>query len=308
MTDPSSAVPQSAAPPATDLLGETGTNRLVHTRHGFMLFNRHDTVVGRSLAYYGEYFESEVRLFRQLVRPGDVVIDAGANIGAHTLALARAAGPSGRVLAFEPVRLNHQLLCANMALNSLTQVECVQAALGETDGMLALDDVAMEAEGNFGGIALDAIPGETAVPQRRLDDVRIPGRLRLIKIDVEGMETGVLLGALGIIRRLRPALYVENDRAEKSPELIRLLQELGYSCYWYVTPFHNPDNFFRQSEPLYETGFVDDGTRLHGRGLGINLLCIPSETGGRIAGLPPVLGPEEHPLLRDCNPRFTGGR
>ena len=303
MTDASSVSPQSA-----DLLGEAGTNRLVRARHGFMLFNRHDTVVGRSLAYYGEYFESEVRLFRQMVRPGDVVIDAGANIGAHTLALARAAGPAGRVLAFEPVRLNHQLLCANMALNSLTQVECVQAALGEAEGMLALDDVAMDVEGNFGGIALDAIPGGTAVPQRRLDDIPIPGRLRLIKIDVEGMEAGVILGALDVIRRLRPALYVENDRAEKSPDLIRLLQDLGYSCYWYVTPFHNPDNFFGQREPLYESGFVDDGTRLHGRGLGINLLCIPAEMGGRIAGLPPVLGPDEHPLVREWNPRFTGGR
>lgn len=58
MTDPSYA----------ELLGESGTNRLVRARHGFMLFNRHDTVVGRSLAYYGEYFESEVRMFRQLVR------------------------------------------------------------------------------------------------------------------------------------------------------------------------------------------------------------------------------------------------
>ncbi|HYH40041.1 MAG TPA: FkbM family methyltransferase [Azospirillum sp.] len=123
MTDVSSVPPQSA-----DLLGESGTNRLVRARHGFMLFNRHDTVVGRSLAYYGEYFESEVRLFRQMVRSGDVVIDAGANIGTHTLALARATGPTGRVLAFEPVRLNHQLLCANMALNSLTQVECTAIA------------------------------------------------------------------------------------------------------------------------------------------------------------------------------------
>ncbi len=298
----------SADLPSSDLLGEAGANRLLRTRHGFLLFNRHDTVVGRSLEYYGEYFESEVRLFRQCLRPGDVVVDAGANIGAHTLALAKAVGPSGRVLAFEPIRLNHQLLCANMALNSLTQVDCLQAALGEEEGVLRLDDVAMEAEGNFGGIALDAIPGATPVPQRRLDDVHAFDRLRLIKIDVEGMEAGVLRGARATIRRLRPALYVENDRVEKSPELIRLLQELGYACHWYVTPFHNPDNFFRRGEPLYESGFVDDGARLYGRGLGINLFCVPAEGGGRVAGLPPVLDADEHPLRRECNPRFTGDR
>ncbi len=294
------------ADPAHDLLGGSGTNRLIRARHGFMLFNRHDTVVGRSLDYYGEYFESEVALFRQVLRPGDAVVDAGANIGAHTLALARLTGPTGRVLAFEPIRLNHQLLCANMALNAVTGVDCVAAALGDREDVLALDDVAMDADGNFGGIALDAIPGTRLVPQRRLDDVCTFDRLRLIKIDVEGMEAGVLLGARDTIRRLRPALYVENDRVEKSPDLIRLLQDLGYACHWCVTPFHNPNNFFGRSEPLYETGFVDDGTRLHGRGMGINLFCIPAEAGGRVSGLPPVLDPEEHPLLRRWNPRFTG--
>lgn len=95
-----------AVSPPPDLLGDAGSNRLVRARHGFMLYSRFDTVVGRSIEYYGEYFESEV------------VIDVGANIGAHTLALARIVGPTGRVLAFEPVRTIHQVLCANMALNS----------------------------------------------------------------------------------------------------------------------------------------------------------------------------------------------
>src|SRR5690606_13771278 len=57
-------------------------------RHGPMLFNKRDLYVGRSLATYGEFSEAEIGLFRQILRPGGVVIEAGANIGAHTVPLA----------------------------------------------------------------------------------------------------------------------------------------------------------------------------------------------------------------------------
>ena len=292
---------------ADDLLGESGTNRLAMTRHGPMLFNRHDSVVGRSLDWYGEYFEQEAALFRQCLRAGDVVVDVGANIGAHTIPMAQRVGSGGRVLAFEPIRLHFQTLCANVALNSIGWVDCIHGALGARDETLHLLDVPMEREENYGGLELAAIPGDQAVPVFRLDGCFRQNRLRLIKIDVEGMEADVLDGARAVIARFRPALYVENDRVEKSRELILLLQELGYACHWVLTSFHNPSNFFGRREALYEPGFVDDGERLRVSGMGVNLFCVPREADGRIAGLPEVLDPAEHPLLREWNPRFTGG-
>ena len=57
-------------------------------RHGRMVFLKHDVYIGRSLELYGEYSESEAEVFTQLLRPGDVVIEAGANIGAHTVHIA----------------------------------------------------------------------------------------------------------------------------------------------------------------------------------------------------------------------------
>lgn len=81
---------------------------LVRARHGTMLVPRNDTVVARSLLEYGEYFESEVELFDHLCGPGDSVADIGANLGAHTLALARRVGPAGSVLAVEPQPFLHR--------------------------------------------------------------------------------------------------------------------------------------------------------------------------------------------------------
>src|SRR5260370_1945855 len=60
-------------------------NHLKACRYGHMLYNIHDVYVGRSLDLYGEFSEGEVGLFRRLVKPGDLVLDVGANIGPHTL-------------------------------------------------------------------------------------------------------------------------------------------------------------------------------------------------------------------------------
>ena len=58
-------------------------------KHGTIVYNVHDSWVGRSLNLYGEYSEGEVALFTKLVRPNDVVIDAGAHVGVFTTVFAR---------------------------------------------------------------------------------------------------------------------------------------------------------------------------------------------------------------------------
>ena len=108
--------------PMLPLLAETaGFNALVRAKHGLMLFNKNDTYIGRSIGKYGEFSEGEIAIFDQLCRPGDIVVEVGANIGTHTLPIAKMVGVAGRVHAFEPQRIVFQTLCANMALTvSLT--------------------------------------------------------------------------------------------------------------------------------------------------------------------------------------------
>ena len=85
-------------------------NNLVKGRHGYILFNRNDPVIGASIVSYGEYFESEVGLFRQVIRPGSQVADLGATIGTHTVALARIVTDSG----WGSTRSNHSGSCSKL--------------------------------------------------------------------------------------------------------------------------------------------------------------------------------------------------
>ena len=113
-------------------------NRQKACRHGQMLYNIHDTFVGRSLDLYGEYCEAEIEVFRQFIRPGAMVVEVGANIGTHTVFLAQHVTSSGFVVAFEPQRIVFQTLCANLALNNLTNVFCYQQAAGAKPGSLVV--------------------------------------------------------------------------------------------------------------------------------------------------------------------------
>lgn len=217
-------------------------NRQRSCRYGQMLYNIHDQYIGRSLDRYGEFSEGEVDLFRQMARPGHVVVEVGANIGAHTVFFARHVGPAGRVLAFEPQRVVFQTLCANIAINSLTNVECFQQAVGEAPGVLLVPPLDYTQDNNFGGLELGRFTSGEPVPVVTLDSFTVP-RLNVLKIDVEGMEHAVITGARETLDRCRPILYVENDRVDRSAGLIALIDSLDYNLYWHMPSLFNPHNF-----------------------------------------------------------------
>jgi hypothetical protein len=104
-----------------------GFNELKMCKSGPMLFNKFDVYVGGSLQKYGEFSVGEQDLFHAILQRGELVVEVGANIGAHTIELARLVGPEGEVHAFEPQRIVFQTLCANLALNQLTNVNASQS-------------------------------------------------------------------------------------------------------------------------------------------------------------------------------------
>lgn len=253
---------------------------LKQCRHGPLLFLRGDQYVGRSLELYGEFSELESTLFDQIVRPGFHVVEVGANIGAHTVQLARRVGPQGRIVAFEPQRVIHQILCANIALNAQFNVYTHHAGVGAAAGTLQVPAVNYAGAGNFGGISLNQTGAGESVPIVRLDDMEFP-MLHFLKIDVEGMEHDVLDGARQTLEQHRPVLYVENDRKEKSPALIKLLLALGYTLYWHTPPLFNPQNF------------ASNTVNVFGNIVSVNLLCIPQGSTTVINGFRPVTGPHD---------------
>ena len=236
---------------AADSLLENGDLRVKRCRHGLMLYSVNDFYIGRSLDLYGEYSEQEVALYKQLLRPGGVVVDAGANIGALTVYFAQAVGAQGAVLAFEPQRVMFQMLCANLALNKIGNVRVWQAGLGASAGQASVRPLDYDTLSNFGDLTLRPEgPGEI-VQVTPLDSLNLP-RCDLIKIDVQGMEGEVLNGARATIARCQPLLYIENDIREKSPALIGALLALGYRLYWHLPYLFDPNNFFGNSENVFD--------------------------------------------------------
>ena len=251
-------------------------------RHGRMVYLRHDRYIGKALDLYGEFSELEAAVFGAFLRPGDVAADVGANVGAHTIHMAKLVGPEGKVYAFEPQRVIFTLLCANVALNERFNIFPLHAALGSVPGTIRIPPIDYAAAGNFGGVSLlDAAgAGGEEVEVRTLDSFKFD-KLTLLKIDVEGMEHEALSGAAATIKRLRPILYIENDREIRSPRLISLLLQMGYNLWWHLPPLFNPGNFGRKTQDIYP-GIVS-----------INLIGVPVERKIDIVGARAVTGPED---------------
>jgi len=272
------------------LLQTDGFNDLALAKYGYLLYNRNDKYVGRAIERYGEYCELEAGLFQQICHPGDIVVEVGANIGAHTIVLARRVGAQGRVYAYEPQHVVFQTLCANMALNSITNVECIHAAAGTEAGHVKIPDIRYDMEGNFGGVSVDSFAKGREVAVVTLDDALDINRCRLIKIDAEGMEHQILCGAGQTIATHRPTLHVENDRIDRSAELIELLWSYDYQLAWHITPLFNPDNFAGESEDIYP------------RLVSVNMIGVPKEAGIALNGFPAITSSDDHPMKKMGSP------
>lgn len=225
------------------------TMRVIESRHGSFIVQDNDQYVGRSLAVYGEYSEGEWALLCQMVRPGDTIIEAGANIGGLTVPLAKAVGAMGLVYAFEPQRLIHHMLCGNLALNAIENTHAFAIALGDRTGQVRMPLIHYGADENYGGVSIGN-EGEEAVMMGTVDALRLD-RLDLLKADVEGAELLVLKGAEATIKRTKPALYLENDRRELSPTLLAYLLGLDYELWWHLPPLFNPENYAGHAENVF---------------------------------------------------------
>lgn len=131
---------------------------------------------------------------RAMIKPGDTVIDAGANIGWTTCVFAAAVGPTGRVIAIEADRVNVDKISANVALNNFSNVQVMHRAVGATTGEALLFSIER--------VVSEAIPGHRceAVSTIALNDF---AHLKpdVIKIDIEGQEVNALRGAHEILNQ-----------------------------------------------------------------------------------------------------------
>ena len=173
------------------------------------------------------------------IPPGSLAVDCGANIGIITSQLCERVGPTGKVLAIEPVAANAARLRWLQSHNDLTQLEVAELAVGATAGSATLG---LAAEGRSGWASITKswdVASTCEVEVRPLDELveRLgPARpaVSFVKIDVEGFEFEVLDGAAGVLEQDRPLVYCEfndvllRDRARSSIELLERFDAAGY--------------------------------------------------------------------------------
>jgi FkbM family methyltransferase len=155
----------------------------------------------------------EYRAFREVVRPGMVALDVGANVGAYATLLGRWVGPTGRVFAFEPAPDTFQGLTQHVQLNDLSEeVTPVCAAVGSSSVTAPLLSDGATGESRL-AVASDAGRPATPVRVTTIDEFCAKESIApdFIKIDVEGSELAALRGARQTIRKQagKLALFVE---------------------------------------------------------------------------------------------------
>lgn len=192
---------------------------------------------GLELYRYG--FEiREAKLLRRLLRPGDVVVDGGANVGLFALLAAVAVQPGGRVLACEPGPGTMALLRANVAANRFAGLECHRVALSDRAGAAPM--VVFEAGSGLASFAPQAGGGETIeVPTTTLDALTAPfgDRVAVVKLDIEGAEVRAVRGAGALVQRSAPLFLVEVEPAHlarqgcSSEDLRDALAPAGYVAF-----------------------------------------------------------------------------
>jgi FkbM family methyltransferase len=213
-------------------------NRLQQT--GFYL-RRH---YGARLASFDAKDEPDLQVVQALVRPGDLALDIGANIGVYTLFLSRALGPAGRVWSLEPVPLTYSALRYNVRVLHLENVRPLPYAATARDGPVLMDlpegpsgqlDIYL-ARINTGGASSRCVE----VSGRSIDSLcaELDGRPFFIKIDVEGHEAACLDGSERVLHDCRPALLIEmtsdlDDPRSDSAAIVARTVALGYRCFWW---------------------------------------------------------------------------
>lgn len=263
--------------------------RIDQCRHGLFASIKGDSHIGASLVHYGEWSEAEIELLSQILRPGDVVVDAGANIGAHAVPFARKVGPQGRVFAFEPQPKVFQVLNANAFINGLGQIVPLNAGLGAQHDFASFPDAAPVAGQNFGGVQLapfieggSEAPRQVRVPVGPLDEMLTLDRLRLIKADVEHMELDLIEGAAETIRRHQPVIFLENGNPDETDALTEAMAPFGYRGYWQAGLIFREQNFRGNAE----NHFGNQGCA--------NILFAPDKI--KVTNMRPVEGPDSHPF------------
>ena len=211
-------------------------------------FYEGDLFIGASIKLYGEYTQVEINYMEPYLNSESVVYDIGGNIGYHTVAFANTAK---EVHSFEPNDQNFALLEKNT--DTLDNVYLYNCACSSEDGVTFIGDYDTTEPGNYGKCEISA--GGQLCRTFKIDNINMPAPT-LIKIDVEGHELAVFVGAQETIAKNKPVIFYENMHSNDSPTIYDFLTHHGYNIYWAHAFNYNEHNFAGNSTNVFANGGV----------------------------------------------------
>ena len=156
-----------------------------------------------SISHYGTYEELEAKIMKEKIKVGNIVVDVGANIGLHTLNMAKIVGNTGQVFAFEPDPSNFEILRKNVKINNYQNIILEQKACADKYGRTTLyqsDHPGMHRVFPQTKQAKGQVQVELTSLDKYFIDSNLADKINFIKIDVEGLEFSVLKGMKNILK------------------------------------------------------------------------------------------------------------
>jgi FkbM family methyltransferase len=206
------------------------------TMYGFELVIRPHN--GENYYRCGFYEQGTMHVIASCLRPADTFVDAGASVGQMSFLAASCVGPNGRVLAFEPAPDRFEDLVAGIAINGLSNVAPVCCGLADDDSAKNL-----YLRGSPSMADQSRTSDVVRVPVRRLDHVlaaRGIDRVRFVKIDVEGLEPEVLLGAARLLASPEPPIVCYEHGIYRHARAVPDILPPDYALYQLAGTAHRP--------------------------------------------------------------------
>lgn len=222
-------------------------------------------------SYRGLYDFEEMSFLRAYLRPGDRMLDVGANAGVYALMAGPLVGPAGRIDCFEPTPTTRRRLVTNLTLSGLSQVRVHPFACSDAAGRVRF---AATEDDHTNQLASDRTPGTIEVEAIRLDDVVGTIDFAVGKLDIEGAEPLALAGAREMLRRATPPVWIL--------ELSWRVEQFGFTTERFAAFLHDAGFDLCDFDPGDRTLRVADLSREH-----CNVFAVArsrrSEVEGRLA-------------------------
>jgi FkbM family methyltransferase len=217
-------------------------NVLINSDYGPIIININDSVIGRQISKVGYWAGGDIQLIKQLLeflltkKESLVFYDVGANIGTHSLAIAKTFGTRISVRSFEAQRQVFNMLCGTIALNGLSNVYCHHLAVSDGDvDKIKIPLPSYTEINNFGGLELMppvrsdnqsmVVNDYEEVTTTTLD--RFDEMVDFIKMDIEGMEDKAFRGAKLLLEKYKPICFVEILKSDVD-FLMNYFRNMGY--------------------------------------------------------------------------------